>query len=216
MYPTLILDNFFDCPDRVVEYANSLPFYPGKGNWPGKRTAPLSTFNEVFNQEICQKILNIFYPEDNYMFIAEVCFQKIEPYSEDQYDIKNRGWIHRDDNHHCGGIIYLTKDPEPDTGTSIYESRTIGGNRSNADEDCKVRFYTGQPVSDEEYKKHYYSTPDKWKETVTVENVYNRLFMFNSTAFHGVKTFGTKERLTISIFFKSICSSKFTPPGIRV
>tara|TARA_R100000030_G_scaffold32570_4_gene24137 strand:+ start:345 stop:992 length:648 start_codon:yes stop_codon:yes gene_type:complete len=215
MYPILIQDNFFDYPDRVVEYANSLPFFPGNGNWPGKRTAPLNTINEVLHQEICTSILKIFYPEDNYMYVAELCFQKIEPFSEDQYDIKNRGWIHRDENYQFGGIIYLNKDPEPDTGTSVYESKTLTGNRSNIDEDCKVRFYQGQPVSDEEYERHFYSTPDKWKETVRVENVYNRLFMFNSKTFHGVNTFGTRERLTLSFFFKEVCSSKFTPPGIR-
>ena len=43
------------------------------------------------------------------------------PFCEDKYDNKNRGWIHQDIDTWFGGIVYLTKNPEPDTGTSVYK-----------------------------------------------------------------------------------------------
>ena len=44
-------------------------------------------------------------------------FQYIEPYSFD-----NEGWIHQDKSQ-FGGIIYLTKEPEVGTGTSLYKPK---------------------------------------------------------------------------------------------
>ena len=38
------------------------------------------------------------------------------------------------------------------------------------------------------------------EETVTVKNLYNRLLLFDTDTLHGVPTFGTEERLTISFF----------------
>ena len=54
------------------------------------------------------------------------------------------------------------------------------------------------------------STEDNWKETVKVENVYNRLFAFNGRSWHGVKTFGSDERLTLVFFFKYLTISLAT------
>ena len=38
--------------------------------------------------------------------------------------IRKRGWIHQDIDTWFGGIVYLTKDPEPDTGTQSTKQRT--------------------------------------------------------------------------------------------
>ena len=50
-FPTLIIDNFFDDPDKVVEYANTLEFLPSElGEWPGKRSEELWMTNpELFD-----------------------------------------------------------------------------------------------------------------------------------------------------------------------
>ena len=55
-----------------------------------------------------------------------------------------------------GGIIYLTKDPEPNTGTSIFESKTFSEfNVTHENHDVQKRFYTGEDVSDEEYEENF-------------------------------------------------------------
>lgn len=216
MFPICIVDNFFQNPDNVVDFANTLEYNPGNGRWPGVRTDALANVAPMLQSEIGGKIVRLFYPEQDFRFAAEIMFQKVQPMHEDQYHIKNRGWIHRDENQAFGGIIYLTKDPEPNTGTSIFESKTFSEfNVTHANHAVQKRFYTGEDVSDEEYEENFYSTPDKWRETVKVENVYNRMFMFSSRYAHAVQTFGTKERLTLAFFFKDICSPSFAPPELR-
>ena len=38
MYPTTICDNFFDEPDKVVEFALAQKYFPNDGRYPGTRT----------------------------------------------------------------------------------------------------------------------------------------------------------------------------------
>lgn len=218
MYPTLICDDFFANPDSIVEYANTLTYTSGNGKWPGKRTEPLDKINPELQEQIAIKLLKMFFPEERYMYVANMTFQKITPFHEDKYHPKNRGWIHRDHDVLCGGIIYLTKNPEKDTGTSIYSSKTLSeSNYTDKSEECKQKFYTNNEVADDEYNAEFKSTEDEWEETICVQNVYNRLFMFNNQQYHGVKTFGsgTNERLTLAFFFKNICTSKSPPPLYR-
>ena len=40
----------------------------------------------------------------------------------------------------------------------------------------------------------------EYNRIINVENVYNRFVLFNNKTHHGVKTFGTKERLTLNFF----------------
>ena len=60
----------------------------------------------------------------------------------------------------------------------------------------------------ENVKKFY---DDSFEETVRVENIYNRLFMFSGTNYHGVPNFGTKPRLTIAFFGRGIIDTTPTP-----
>ena len=60
------------------------------------------------------------------------------------------------------------------------------------------------------------STEDNWKETVRVENVYNRLFAFIRRFWNGVKTFGSNERLTLIFFFRSLVDNDKDAPLDRL
>ena len=74
----------------------------------------------------------------------------------------------------------------------------------------KERHYLGEDIPDEEYDEAFNAMMDQFVETVTVENVYNRLVLFNSKTYHGVKTFGNKPRLTLN-FFGMGMSGKLPP-----
>ena len=50
-------------------------------------------------------------------------FQFINPLADEQWDKRNRGWIHQDLDTWFGGIVYLNKNPEPNTGTSIFRPK---------------------------------------------------------------------------------------------
>ena len=128
----------FDDPDKVVEYANTLEFSSSEtGRWPGKRSNKLHDVNrELFNY-ICSKIYNIFYPFGVSKYQVSMSFQYIEPYCFD-----NKGCIHRERNE-FGGIVYLTKNPEVGTGTSIYKP-TRGWFDSSVYVDIKKKYYINE------------------------------------------------------------------------
>ena len=141
-------------------------------------------------------------------------FQKIQPFTDDKWDKKNRGWIHQDIDTWFGGIVYLTKDPEPDTGTSIYKAKN-GYTLQYRDEiGLKEKLYLGDQIDTELYDEVWDRVHDQYVETVKVENVYNRFVMFNGLTHHGVKTFGTKERLTLNFFGVNFQNDKL-PPLLR-
>jgi len=54
------------------------------------------------------------------------------------------------------------------------------------------------------YQKQLEAHNNKFNETIYFESVYNRLIIFNSNDFHGVKNFkiGSEPRLTFITFIK--------------
>ena len=64
----------------------------------------------------------------------------------------------------------------------------------------KEMLYRGEDIIPEHYNEAWDSMREQYTETVTVENVYNRFVLFNGKTHHGVKTFGTKPRLTLNFF----------------
>ena len=213
-YPITIVDDFFEDPDAIVKMANELKYYPpDTGNWPGMRTKQLHVVEDRFFQYFGEKIMLLFHDNTPDYWKLQSHFQKILPFHEDQYDKLNRGWIHQDLDTYFGGIVYLTKDPEPDTGTSIYKTTTGFAMQYASELKLKERKYRGEEVDREEYCKAYDAAHAQYKESVKIENVYNRFVMFNNKTHHGVQTFGTKERLTLNFFGMEVTGKK--PPLVR-
>ena len=216
-FPTIIYDNFFDDPDIIVDFANSLEYEGGDGSWPGKRTDDLQNIDMSFKKYFIDQILLMFYPDKLYDWYAKVRFQKVESMHEDQYHIKNCGWIHKDVTDAAGGIVFLDKNPAEDTGTSLYKKKNIFFPTSKQIVDCKKKWYTGEDVSDEEYASHFHSHSGNFDETVRVKNVYNRLLLFNGNEYHGVHTYGPPDhtRLTLVFFITFVNHVNLNYPLIR-
>jgi|TARA_B100000035_G_scaffold185634_1_gene158380 hypothetical protein len=203
-YPITIIDNFFEDPDAIVNWALSLDYHrPETGNWPGIRSKMMHELGERedrFFQYFGEKVHMLFHDSSPDYWNMQTHFQRILPFSEEKYDPLNRGWIHQDLDTQFGGIVYLTKDPEPDTGTSIYKSN-IGFAIQFAQElKMKEALYKGEEFDLDEYYSAYEKAHEQYEETVKISNVYNRFVLFNSKTHHGVQTFGTKERLTLNFF----------------
>ena len=200
-YPVTIVDDFFEDPDGIVEMAEGLKYYnPNTGNWPGTRTKQLDLEDFSFFNYFGVKLHTLFYEEPPEYWNLQCHFQKIQPFCKDKYDKKNRGWIHQDDNSWFGGIVYLSKNPEPDTGTSIYKTKKGWSFQFGDALKMKEDLYKSKNINDSEYETAFDSMSEQYVETVKVENVYNRLLLFNNTTYHGVQTFGTKPRLTLNFF----------------
>jgi len=219
MFPAVIYDDFFENPDLVVDLANSLDYEMGDGAWPGIRTKELGKIKglKFFADSVADKILGIFYPDKQFAYYAKLVFQKVKGFHEDQFHVKNRGWIHKDSGRAIGGIIYLNKNPEEETGTSLYKNKQLIFQHSHEEDSCKRRWYTGKDVSDEEYHNLFYSNPTHFEETLKVKNVYNRLFMFNGNQYHGAQTYGSHDqtRLTLAFFITFVNHSTHPFPTFR-
>ena len=213
-YPITIVDDFFEDPDAIVKMANELKYYPpDTGNWPGMRTKQLHVVEDRFFQYFGEKIMLLFHDGSPEYWNMQTHFQKIKPFHENQYDTFNRGWVHQDLDTYFGGIVYLTKDPEPDTGTSIFKTTTGFAMQYGHELKFKERKYKGEEVDRQEYCQAYDAAHQQYKESVRIENVYNRFVMFNNHTHHGVQTFGTKERLTLNFFGMEVTGKK--PPLVR-
>ena len=213
-YPITIVDNFFEDPDGIVEIANELKYYtPNTGNWPGQRTKNLHVEEPRFFTHFGSKLHLLFYETVPEYWNLQCHFQMIHPFCDDKNSKKNRGWIHRDIDTWFGGIVYLKKDPEPNTGTSVYKVKKGYSHQYAKEIEQKEALYRSEVVSDSDYTKAYDSMRDQFEETVTVANVYNRFVMFNGNTHHGVQTFGTTPRLTLNFF--GMAQTGKLPPLLR-
>jgi len=215
MYPVTIVDNFFPDPDKIVEFALQQEYtLDSRGTWPGLRTRCLSEICENLHRHVGRKIHSLFYETTPNFWSINMYFQRVKPFSDEQYDFKNVGWIHSDNNNHFGGVIYLNKNSEKDTGTSIFYPKFGYFHHSENARMVKEKFYLNEEVSDEEYYTSIHSVNSQFEESIKVENRYNRMILFPSNAYHGAQTFGTKgERLTLAFFSNGVFGS--LPPLSR-
>lgn len=220
LFPITIIDDFYPDPEEIRNFALQQEFELGDGGWPGKRTRELIELDRHLYDYFAKTLLNVFYPAEFECNInLETSFQLIEARNSNQYHSKNRGWLHHD-SVIFGGVVYLTKNPEPNTGTSIYKPKKGYCKHEKLWIETKTSDYKNKlKISDEEYENimnHQYSLFD---ETVTVENVYNRCVLFGGNVIHGAKTFGTRigkdARLTQVFFCDHLSSWMDTYPLCR-
>jgi len=224
LFPTTVVDNFYENPDKVREFALSLDFKTGDGTWPGKRTDLLHLVDKEFFDYTCKKLMSTFFDftKTNITWEIKSHFQLIEPYAENKFDTLNSGWIHLDSNYDIvSAVCYLNKEPDPDTGTCIYEPCVEDNFEfysiiEQESELRKLKYLNGE-ISDEEYSAALSKHRNRFIETVNVKNRYNRLIAFDSNSWHGVNTYkNDKEPRLTQVFFVSKLETDSEPPYIRL
>jgi len=214
-YPSLCVDNFYNDPDSIVEFALSCNFsVDTDGRWPGQRTASLNHVNQRFFHDFVVKILSLLY-DFNYhkaSYTVESTFQLIKPFTQNPKSTKNQGWVHYDDNAIFAGIIYLNKDISLDHGTSLYQP--------NANFDLEYLQTTLKTKSDlylGQNPKHYHKTFKEhlkmFDKVVTYKNVYNRLILFDASQYHAADFLAGADsaRLTQTFFIQELSIDAPTP-----
>lgn len=204
MFPTVIDNQFFNHPDKVNGFINSLDFNENNENYPGVRTACLSTIDfDLFNS-IFLKVLSNFYSADDLMdceFTGSLQGQKIN----EKY---NGGWIHTDVPDLLSFVIYLEPNADITTGTSIYKVKDEYTNLSNYTTmynklDAKEKCFTNPTPENIELAEQYRLENNQYFEkTVEVGNVYNTMIAFSSNEIHGQNKLDTGNRLTLIGFLK--------------
>ncbi len=198
IYPTIILDNFFNDPIKIVQFANSLEYYQDdKGKWPGKRTKELHEINRSFFENYGSKILSILYPTiKEKSFNCSLYFQKISK------EYTNKGWIHKDDTFDFTTIVYLSQHKE--CGTSLFDSKNISNEILNYEN--KKNMYLKKNFKKE--MKYLNENNSQFIETIKINSKFNRLIMFDGAQHHAAQKFIEnnieEERLTLIGFFSNI------------
>ena len=174
----LLIDNFYNNPDEVREYALSLPYrndVHGEHFW---RTTPRLNLNIIPNLEsyIGTKIerdhLWVEHPEDEYVEM-NMSFYKVINNPDEDYVRANH--IHHDWTH-WSGIVYLSPDISPSNGTQLWRHKLSGDEFAYGDDTFSI--------NDARYDLRCDEPAENWEKTDYIAYKYNRLFLFRGTMFH--------------------------------
>jgi len=233
-FPTVCVDNFYDNPNKVREFALSLDYdnvENSTGYYPGVRTKPLHEVNSEFFNMFCNKIFSVFYDLSNPNLFLEwevfTTFHKIPPLKEPKTDLRNTGWIHQDPHVVLAGVIYLNPNAPLDTGTSMYRIKnpeTFAEDNIHRDvyHQKKIEFLKMKEASqwdsmtkDETvlYNEAVNKNNELFEETIRVNNVYNRLVTYESCDWHRPVNYymGNDEPRLTQVFFVNKLSTSHTP-----
>lgn len=219
MFPNLCVDDFYENPDDIRNWALSLPYDSldnFKGIYPGKQTRYLHEISPVFFDIFCRKLFSLFF--DTHTTELEwnitTAFSLIDPYTDPELNI---GWVHTDDIALFGGIIYLDPDPNPETGTSVGYLKSEDFDFQES-QDIRKPFYTGTLPEEKinDYKNALKKNNDAFVETVRFSNVYNRFICFDGKTHHKANNFGSDRSRLTQVFFVNALNSSSAPPIERM
>jgi hypothetical protein len=215
--PITVVDNFFETPSLIRKMALAEDFSKwGGGSYPGLRSKFLHQVDPGFARYFNQKVFGLFYDFNIHRVNLKVegMFQLIpENYEE--------GWVHNDLNPladqakevdwDIAGVVYLNPEAPLDGGTSIYsvnQDKIYDRSQIEINGRWKRRFYNEELAKSEieEYRKIRDEYNDSFNETLRVNNVFNRLVVYDAAEYHrGNKFFGSNKddsRLTLVFFAK--------------
>jgi len=206
MWPTLIVDNFFDDPDKIINFSKPLTYKPAENHrWPGTRSPQLDQVDKEFFNWSTKKIMMLLFPMNigNIKWKALQHFQKI-PYKT----YGKKGWIHKDDVGEFTAIIYLSHHPK--SGTSLYKPKYFSSHPLYVDK--KIEFYKNPENSrtGEHWRK---KSSSHFEKVVDLHSNFNRLILFDGHQWHGAENHGTEkeDRLTLITFFMDVANEGGDP-----
>ena len=180
----IVIDNFYSNPMDVRNFALKQEFNV-TGQFPGFRTKPL------LNDTIKEAIQYIVAPYDGL----------VTDWHEDGYTgafqyttEEHQSWIHSDGGNQWAGVLYLTPDAPPSSGTGFYKHKKTGLER--------FVHLTEKPT--EKDLNHPYLTDykdiTKWELTDIVSNKFNRLVLYDASMFHKSLDYFGKNKFNGRLF----------------
>jgi len=206
MWPTLIVDNFFDDPDKIINFSKQLNYKKDEEHhWPGTRSLPLDQVDKIFFDWSTRKIMMLLFP----MHVEQLKWKAIQHFQKIPYKTYGKGgWIHRDDTNEFTVIIYLSHHPE--SGTSLYTPKKFAVNPFYTDKKTASFKDLKGSSSHEQWRK---KANDSFEKIVDLHSNFNRLVLFDGHQWHAAENYGTKkeDRLTLITFFETIAGEGGAP-----
>lgn len=208
LYPVAIIENFYENPDAIREFAlkQTYTFCHERNNvkyvYPGSRTKDIFDLDPALQAEICKKLVSVFHNSeyDSMRWGISTNFQSVtEEYKE--------GVIHTDHNTIFAGVLYLTPDAPLNAGTSLYRKGPTFD---------EAKYKAALALNDKEFRegKIVMNTEhhSMFEEIVRVNNVYNTLIIYEGRHYHSANDFFGKtledSRLSQVFFVNNIDAKK--------
>jgi len=161
----LVVDNFYKNPHEVREFALKQTFNYHPTSHKGKRTEVSNAPNGI--KEHFEKILGRKITKWNEYMPVNGCFQVCN---------KDDKLVYHADTQNYAGIIYLTPDAPPNSGTSFYRSKHTLKMKAGVEEYGIV------------YPNGHLEGSD-FEMVDTVGNVFNRLVLFDAQFIHAATSY---------------------------
>ncbi len=219
MIDTITIRNFYDDPYRIRNWAcnqeyitmhQALDEYGTTANFPGHRT---KKDVGIKSDEVRQKIEMVVEPIHGKIIGWDNPWNGLAQYCT----CTDKSWIHTDVPGTWAGVLYLTPNPPPGSGTGFFEHKKTGLRRRLPD----VDFPNVNPssFSDEEYHKlNYRCMSDgadftKWIKIDETANEFNKIILYRGDYWHtSLKYFGNTiydSRLFQTFFFTTEDTSDY-------
>lgn len=185
-----IIDNFYDNPDEVRRLALQTPKNADLRYWKGRRSLPLPQsmighLKPYFESLLHENIKNL----RSHFHVCTV---------EDPL-------VYHSDSQKWAGAVFLTPDAPPESGTSLWRSKSSGLREAPTHEEAQKRNMTLKELVDLTYKNALLDET-KWENIDRIGNVYNRLAIWRGRMNHSAsKYFGHNDetaRLFQLFFFE--------------
>lgn len=171
----LIIDNFYQDPDKVREFALNQEFGV-RGNYPGNRT------KSFLDDELKHYINKLISPHD-----GDIVYWGGNGDGENYTGAfqlttsSDRTWIHADSTTGWAGVCYLTPNAPHTGGTGLFRHKETGTYKAPKNEHGERMTDDEEPLSSmiEDYQDY-----TKWDLVDTVGNVFNRLVLYRGDIFH--------------------------------
>lgn len=207
-FPVTILDNFFEYPDQVREFALKQKYEPDRENqWPGVRTSEIYGLNKDLWTQFTRKAFSLFYnfDKEDVEWSVKSSFQKISA----KY---SGGWVHTDMPEILTGIVYLNPNTSLEYGTSIFYRKKKHPFASIKNLEEKKSFYRHE-LTNNDIEKYRLENNNQFEEVIRVSNAYNRLVLFDSHLFHSANGYfgngNEDERLSLVFFLVKLSAESY-------
>ena len=207
----VVVDDFFDNAHAIMEYGKSLEKDDLGGDKPGMRSKQLWEINPELHNDILKRVLSIYFDLD-YVDISwslsEMSFHRNPPSGQIKQEDENKGFIHQDaiierkrqngvDNE-VAGLIYLTPDIDPDSGTSLWNLKPQEIIRPSGESNVNTHNV-------------------KFTEKLRFQNFFNRLIAYDACEWHAANSYWSdgEDRLTLAFFIGGIETTSWPRDRIK-
>ena len=176
----IVVDNFYEDPHAIREFALSQEFVHHKEYHKGRRTE--QTFIPKGLKEIFEKIIQkkVTWCEGGANGVFQYCT------SEDPL-------VYHVDPQSYAGAIYLTPNAPAECGTTLFRSKTNGLLSAPTDEDAKRLGKTKEHLTAEVFGGGFYDKT-RFEKIDVIGNVFNRLALWDAKLIHcASEYFGTDK-----------------------